>query len=429
MNFDLFYESSGVCIDTRTISKDCLFICLKGANFNGNEFVDKALELGAKYVITDEKERQNKSSIIYVANCLEYLQQLARYHRDKFNIPIIGITGSNGKTTTKELIATVLEKKYVTLYTKGNLNNHIGVPLTLLTLNNTHEIAVIEMGANKLSDISELCVIANPTHGIITNIGKAHLEGFGNFEGVLTTKKELYDAVKFNNGVLFYNSDDEILNEIIPQEISHFDYSTQKNSFVKGKLISMSPFVTLKWENEKYQSEEIPTTMVGQYNFYNFLAAITIGCYFNIEYTLINEALQNYVPTNNRSQIEKTDNNTLLLDAYNANPSSMKNSIESFSMMSTENKIIIVGDMFELGKDTKEEHQRVIDQINQLDIETYFIGENFSSLSSQIDSSKFHFFKSKEALIQHLKSSSIKDSFILLKASRGIGLETIKEFL
>lgn len=429
MKFDLFYETTGVCTDTRTITKDCLFICLKGANFNGNEFVEKALELGAKYVITDEIERQKSPSIIYVPNSLEYLQQLARYHRDKFNIPIIGITGSNGKTTTKELITTVLQKKFNTLSTKGNLNNHIGVPLTLLSLNNTHEIAVIEMGANKLYDISELCVIANPTHGIITNIGKAHLEGFGNFEGVLTTKKELYDAVKFNNGVLFYNSDDEILNEIIPQEISHYDYSTQKNSFVIGNLISMSPFVALTWKNETYQSDEITTTMVGQYNFYNFLAAITIGCYFNIEYSLINEAIQNYVPTNNRSQIEKTVNNTLLLDAYNANPSSMKHSIESFSMMTSPNKIIIVGDMFELGKETEEEHQRVIEQIIKLGIETYFIGENFSSLSSNINVSKFHFFKSKDSLIEHLKSTEIKDSFILLKASRGIGLETIKEFL
>lgn len=429
MKFNLFYETTGVCTDTRTITKDCLFICLKGENFNGNEFVEKALELGAKYVITDEIERQKSPSIIYVPNSLEFLQQLARYHRDKFNIPIIGITGSNGKTTTKELITTVLQKKFNTLSTKGNLNNHIGVPLTLLSLNKTHEIAVIEMGANKLYDISELCVIANPTHGIITNIGKAHLEGFGNFEGVLTTKKELYDAVKFNNGVLFYNSDDEILNEIIPQEISHYDYSTQKNSFVIGNLISMSPFVTLTWKNETYQSDEITTTMVGQYNFYNFLAAITIGCYFNIEYSLINEAIQNYVPTNNRSQIEKTVNNTLLLDAYNANPSSMKHSIESFSMMTSPNKIIIVGDMFELGKETEEEHQRVIEQIIKLGIETYFIGENFSSLSSNINVSKFHFFKSKDSLIEHLKSTEIKDSFILLKASRGIGLETIKEFL
>ena len=429
MKFELFYETSGVCIDTRRITKDCLFICLKGANFNGNEFVDNALELGAKYVITDEIERQKSPSIIYVPNTLEFLQELARYHRDKFNIPIIGITGSNGKTTTKELIATVLEKKYKTLSTIGNLNNHIGVPLTLLSLNKTHEIAVIEMGANKLSDISELCVIANPTHGIITNIGKAHLEGFGNFEGVLTTKKELYDAVKFNNGILFNNSDDEILNEIIPQEIQHYDYSTQKNSYVKGKLISMSPFVKLKWESEKYKSEEISTTMVGQYNFYNFLAAITIGCFFNVEDELINDAIKNYVPTNNRSQIEKTTRNTLLLDAYNANPSSMKNSIESFSMMTYPNKIIIVGDMFELGKETESEHQKVIEQINLLDIETFFIGENFNSLSAKTDSSKLHFFKSKDALITHIKSSCIKDNLILLKASRGIGLETIKEFL
>ncbi len=429
MNFELFYETTGVCIDTRTIKKDCLFICLKGINFNGNLFALKALELGAKYVITDEIEFQTSPSIHLVKDSLEYLQKLARFHRDKFNIPIIGITGSNGKTTTKELIAVVLEQKYKILYTKGNLNNHIGVPLTLLGLNKSHEIAIIEMGANKLSDISELCVIANPTHGIITNIGKAHLEGFGSFEGVLVTKKELYDAVKFNNGVLFYNSDDEILNEIIPQEIPHYDYSTQKKSFVNGKLISMSPFVILKWNTENFQSEEISTTMVGQYNFYNFLAAITIGCYFKIENTLINDALKNYVPTNNRSQIEKTAHNTLLLDAYNANPSSMKNSIESFAMMSSINKLIIVGDMFELGKESEIEHFKIIKQIEKLDIETFFIGENFNLHAHKMNHSKFHFFKSKELLIQHLENLSIKDSLILLKASRGIGLETIIEYL
>lgn len=429
MNFDLFYETSGVCIDTRNIQKDCLFICLKGANFNGNEFAEKALELGAKYVVCDEEVFKTHESIYLVENALVFLQELARYHRDQFSIPIIGITGSNGKTTTKELIANVLEKKYKTHYTKGNLNNHIGVPLTLLQLNHSHEIAVIEMGANKLYDISELCIIANPTHGIITNIGKAHLEGFGSFEGVLTTKKELYDAVKFNNGVLFLNSDDEILNEIIPQEIPHFDYSTQRNSYVKGELISMSPYITMKWNNEDYHSDTITTTMVGQYNFYNFLAAITIGSYFKVEPTLISEAIAEYIPTNNRSQVEKTNKNTLILDAYNANPSSMKNSIESFALMEGSEKLIIVGDMFELGKESEEEHLKVIEQIKKLNTKTFFVGSHFNVHASTTNLANFKFFLTKDALINHLKNTTIENSLILLKASRGIGLETIKEFL
>ena len=429
MNFDLFYETSGVCIDTRNIQKDCLFICLKGVNFNGNEFARKALELGAKYVVCDEQMYKTHESIHLVDNALVYLQQLSRYHRDQFNIPIIGITGSNGKTTTKELIANVLEKKYKTHYTKGNLNNHIGVPLTLLQLNHSHEIAVIEMGANKLFDISELCIITNPTHGIITNIGKAHLEGFGNFEGVLTTKKELYDAVKFNNGVLFHNSDDEILNEIIPQEIPHFDYSIHRNSYVRGELISMSPYITMKWNSEEYHSDIITTNMVGQYNFYNFLAAITIGSFFQVEPSFISKAISEYVPTNNRSQIEKTNKNTLILDAYNANPSSMKNSIESFALMEGGGKLIIIGDMFELGKESEDEHLKVIEQIKKLNIETFFVGHHFNAHASTMNMEKFKFFSTKDALIKHLQNITIQNSLILLKASRGIGLETIKEFL
>jgi UDP-N-acetylmuramoyl-tripeptide--D-alanyl-D-alanine ligase len=274
-----------------------------------------------------------------------------------------------------------------------------------------------------------LCIIANPTHGIITNIGKAHLEGFGSFEGVLTTKKELYDAVKFNNGVLFLNSDDEILNEIIPQEIPHFDYSTQRNSYVKGELISMSPYITMKWNNEDYHSDNITTTMVGQYNFYNFLAAISIGSYFKVEPTLISEAIAEYIPTNNRSQIEKTNKNTLILDAYNANPSSMKNSIESFALMEGSEKLIIVGDMFELGKESEEEHLRVIEQIKKLNTKTFFVGSHFNVHASTMDLANFKFFSTKDALINHLKNTTIENSLILLKASRGIGLETIKEFL
>ena len=419
----LFYDTTGICTDTRKIKKDCLFLCLKGDNFNGNEFAEKALNEGAKYVIVDESKYQTNDKIYLVKDVLKYLQKLANYHRKKFKIPVIGITGSNGKTSTKELIKTVLEKKYNLLATEGNLNNHIGVPLTLLNITKNHEIAIIEMGANKFKDIEELCNIAEPNYGIITNIGKAHLEGFINFEGVLKTKKELYDSILKNHGTLIINGDDEILIKNAP-EVKKIKYGTSEKSDIKGELINLSPFVEMKWKSDNYSSELISTKMIGKYNFYNFLAAIAFGKIFNIEPNKINEAISEYTPDNKRSQVKKTKNNTLILDCYNANPSSMTSALESFSQINHPNKIAIIGDMLELGDDSIKEHQNILDLTKKLNLNKITVGPIFESINS--DELKFsNTLKTEE----YLKNSSIKDHIILLKGSRGIGLEKLEESL
>ena len=420
---ELFYETLGVCTDTREIKKDCLFLCLKGDNFNGNEFANQALKEGAKYVIVDELKFKTNDNIYLVDDVLNYLQKLANYHRKKFNIPVIGITGSNGKTSTKELIKIVLEKKYNVLATEGNLNNHIGVPLTLLNINKNHEIAIIEMGANKFKDIEELCNIAEPNYGIITNIGKAHLEGFINFEGVLKTKKELYDSILKNHGTLIINGDDEILINNAP-EVKNIKYGTSEKSDIKGELINLSPFVEMRWSSDNYSSELITTKMIGKYNFYNFLAAIAFGKIFNIEPEKINEAISEYTPDNKRSQVQKTKNNTLILDCYNANPSSMTSAIESFSQINHPNKIAIIGDMLELGDDSVKEHQNILDLTKKLNLIKITVGPIFESINS--DELKF---SNTLKTAEYLRTISIKDHLILLKGSRGIGLEKLEDSL
>ena len=421
--FELFYSTTGIATDTRGIEKDSLFICLKGDNFNGNKFAEQALDKGAKYVIVDEIEYKTKENIFLVENSLEFLQKLANHHRNKFNIPIIGITGSNGKTSSKELINAVLVEKYNVLATIGNLNNHIGVPLTLLRLNKSHEIAIIEMGANKFKDIEELCNIAEPNYGIITNIGKAHLEGFINFEGVLKTKKELYDSILKKNGTIIINSDDEVLIKNAP-DVNKIKYGTSNEANIQGELINLSPFVEMKWKSENYRSELISTKMIGKYNFYNFLAAISFGIVFNIEPNKINKAIAEYTPDNKRSQIKKTDKNTLILDCYNANPSSMTNALESFSQISQPNKIAIIGDMLELGEEAIKEHQNILDLTNQLNINVITVGPIFESINK--DSLKFSNTLNAQ---EYLKINSIKECLILLKGSRGIGLEKLEEYL
>lgn len=426
MEFERVYETSGVCTDTRNIKKDCLFICLKGERFNGNTFSAEALKAGAKYVIVDEAEYATQVNIFLVPNALEYLQQLANFHRNRFSIPIVGITGSNGKTTSKELIASVLEQKFNVHYTQGNLNNHIGVPLTLLGLNENHEIAVIEMGANKFGDIAELCAIAEPTHGIITNIGKAHLEGFINFEGVLETKKEMYDSVERSNGVLFVNADDEILTSILPASLETKTYGTKKADVI-GELLALTPFVKMNWKTNSHQSETIETQMIGKYNFYNFLAAICIGRYFEVNEELISKAITSYAPTNNRSQISKTDRNTLILDAYNANPTSMKSALESFQFIDHPNKFVILGDMYELGNESATEHQKIMDLLQEFNLKGICIGSHFSETKN--NSSEIVCFRSKEDYIQTVEKTSIHHALILLKGSRGIGLESIVPYL
>ncbi len=428
MNFELFYETSGICTDTRNIQKDCLFICLKGGNFNGNEFAEKAINAGAKYVIADEKLFENHDKIFLVENSLEYLQNLANFHRKKFNFPIIGITGSNGKTTSKELIATVLSKKFNVHFTHGNLNNHIGVPLTLLQLTHSHEIAVIEMGANKFHDIQELCEIAEPTHGIITNIGMAHLEGFKNFEGVLKTKLELYDSISQSQGCVFVNNDDPILTKNLPKDVEIISYASENDASITGELLSLSPFVEMNWTKDDIVSKRIQTQMIGKYNFYNFLAAICIGNYFGVESSEISAAIAEYSPTNNRSQVQKTSKNTLILDAYNANPTSMKSALESFALVEHADKFVILGDMFELGNESSKEHQKIVELIQNFNLPAICIGKNFSEILSNQET-KIQSFESKDEASNYIQDLNLANKLILLKGSRGVGLESIVPFL
>jgi len=426
MDFELFYETTGVCTDTRKIEKDCLFICLKGENFNGNTFAQQAIEQGAKYVVVDEAAFATSERIFLVKNSLEYLQQLANYHRKKFKIPVIGITGSNGKTSTKELINAVLSEKFKVLATIGNLNNHIGVPITLLRMNQEHEIAIIEMGANKFGDIAELCAIAEPNYGIITNIGKAHLEGFIDFQGVLKTKKEMYDAVSANNGVVIYNFDDEILQNNVPTNIRLLSYGQHKNAGISGELTALTPFIEMKWTTEGYTSPLLTMNMVGKYNFYNYMAAIAFGIEFGLEPSQINAGLTNYSPTNNRSQVKKSKKNTLILDCYNANPSSMKSALESFALIENKQKMFIIGDMLELGDQSEKEHQAIADLAAQLSLKGFSVGPRFKALQTNAFTQQFENTKDVQDFVT---DNEITNHLILLKGSRGIGLEVLEEVL
>jgi UDP-N-acetylmuramoyl-tripeptide--D-alanyl-D-alanine ligase len=419
---DIFDACSGVSTDSRQISKDCLYISLRGSNFNGNVFAPQAIEQGAKYAVVDQIELANEQDIFYVEDGLQFLQALALAHRQRFNIPVLGITGSNGKTSTKELVRCVLETKFNLLCTEGNLNNHIGVPLTLLRLNATHQLAIIEMGANKLLDIDELCRIAVPTHGLITNIGKAHLEGFINFDGVLKTKSELYDHVQAQDGVLFVNADDPILSKAAQKRnIKCLTYGENQGE-LRGVLEYLDPYVHLSWRYVDYSSPHIDTQMVGKYNFYNFLAALRVGKYFDVEPDLMNRAIAAYLPTNKRSQVEKTANNTVIVDCYNANPSSMASALSSFVEMQHPNKLLILGDMLELGEDSLAEHQKILDFLKENQLQYFTVGPIFKSLSNAG-------FENTAALKAYFENNPIKDHLILLKGSRGIALEQVLEQL
>ncbi len=421
--FQLFYQTSGVSTDTRKIKQDSLYIALKGENFDGNTFADKAIELGAKYAIVDNKDFANESTIFHVDDSLVFLQKLSNYHRKRFDIPLIGITGSNGKTTSKELLNAVLSKKYNVLCTEGNFNNHIGVPLTLLNLTEDHEIAIIEMGANKPKDIEELCLIAEPNYGIITNVGKAHLQGFLSFEGVIETKSELYSFIRQTEGKIVVNGDDEILtNKASSLFLKKVSYGTNSENQIQGDLVKLNPFVELIWKKKGYTSPIIKTNLVGKYNFLNFLAAVTFGTIFNVDNEKINEAISNYIPTNNRSQVQKTKENTLIIDCYNANPSSMQLALESFKEIQHPNKLAILGDMFELGLESDAEHKKIIDYCIENEIQFLTVGDFFQKHNS------FGYKNTQEA-IEFINSANIKSSLILLKGSRGIALEKVIAFL
>lgn len=420
--YPLFLECDGVQTDTRTITPNCLFFCLKGGNFDGNAFAAEALDKGARYAVIDNPDFAIEGKTFLVENTLLALQELARHHRRQFSIPIIGITGSNGKTTSKELIATVLETQYKVLYTLGNLNNHIGVPLTLLRLNNSHEIAVIEMGANKPGDIKELAEIAEPTHGIITNIGRAHLEGFKSLEGVIQTKSELYRFIEQEaTGVLFVNTGDPVLMRVLPSSIEYKTYGD--NGEVQGTLIKLTPFVEMTWTYNNYTSPVLQTQLVGQYNFINFLAAIRIGLHFGITPENCNQAIEGYTPSNNRSQVTKTDRNTLIVDCYNANPTSMRSAIDSFALIEHPTKIFILGDMREMGNDAEMVHEEIVQLTIEHRLSGFFVGEEFLKWKHLHPSAIF--LKSTEPLMEHFTNTPPEDLLILLKGSRGIQLEKL----
>jgi len=423
----LFLECKKVSTDSRNIELNSIFFSLKGQNFNGNQFAGQALSKGAKYAIVDDPNVVSNNSYILVSDVLDTLQKLANFHRNQFTIPVIAITGTNGKTTTKELINAVLSKKYKTISTKGNLNNHIGVPLTLLEINENTEIAIIEMGANHPNEIENLCTMANPNLGIITNIGKAHLEGFGSFDGVIKTKTELYRYLNTNKGTIFINSTDNILIDNINNiNCEIIKYGTKKDNFCYGKILESELFLSFSFASNNIPEIKVNTNLIGQYNFFNALSAVAYGLYFNVDKLLIKEAIENYIPQNNRSQLLKTKYNTIILDAYNANPTSMSAAINNFFNIKAENKIIILGDMFELGDYAMNEHNKIISLLEDFNFdEVYLVGTNFGSIKHN----KYKTFEDIETLKNELLKNNIKNKTILIKGSRGMKMEQLTEVL
>lgn len=426
--YKIYQKYPKICTDTRKISKDCFFFALKGENFDANTFAEQALENGAAYVVIDRSEFKKDERYILVEDVLSSLQELATYHRKQLTIPVIGLTGSNGKTTTKELINAVLSQKFKTSATKGNLNNHIGVPLTMLEINADVEIAIIEMGANHQKEIEMLSEIAQPNFGLITNVGKAHLEGFGGFEGVKKGKGELYDFLSKSGGTVFINHDNSHLMEMSAsrkfREIIY--YGTQSDDAVKGKLLKNDPFLEVEWTADA-QTFEVHSKLTGTYNFENILVAVAIGLRFGLSPDEINTGIRSYSPQNNRSQIIKTANNTVIGDYYNANPTSMLTAIENMAALKADKKVVILGDMFELGEEAKAEHQNIINKAKSYQFdEMIFIGEEFSACQA---SAKAKFFKTREETLVFLKGNPIKNALVLLKGSRGMKLESLMELL
>ncbi|WP_435415586.1 UDP-N-acetylmuramoyl-tripeptide--D-alanyl-D-alanine ligase [Polaribacter aestuariivivens] len=411
--YKIYTEHFLVDTDTRKIRPNTLFFALKGDNFNGNKFAKEAIKLGAKYAIIDEAEYEISGKTILVANVLETLQNLAKYHRNKLTIPVIGLTGSNGKTTTKELINAVLSKKYKTTATIGNLNNHIGVPLTVLSITPKTEIGIIEMGANHQKEIEFLCLVSKPDFGYITNFGKAHLEGFGGINGVIKGKSELYSYLINNNKTAFVNPYDTI-------QIEKTENCKKILFSSDTQFLEANPFVKIS-----HQNIIITSNLIGKYNYTNIAAAITIGKYFNISIENIKDAIEKYIPTNNRSQIIKKDDNVIFLDAYNANPTSMEAALENFSLLNERSKTVILGDMFELGIETDEEHQKIVNLSDKYSFDnTFYVGEHFFKTSTTNKK-----FKNFEELKNYVIKIPLKNQSILIKGSRGMQLERVLEFI
>lgn len=426
--YQIFQQCQSVTTDSRNCPAGSLFIALKGASFNGNAFARLALDSGCAYAIVDEAEYavEGDRRYILVDNCLQTMQQLANYHRRQLGTRIIGITGTNGKTTTKELMSAVLCKAHNVLYTSGNLNNHIGVPITLLRLKPEHDLAVIEMGASHPGEIKFLCGIVEPDYGIITNVGKAHLEGFGSFEGVVKTKGELYDFLRQKgDSTIFIHHDNPYLMNI-SDGLNRIPYGTEDDLYINGRITDNSPYLAFEWkagrDGEKHQ---VRTQLIGEYNFPNALAAITIGRFFGVETHKIDEALAEYTPQNNRSQLKKTEDNTLIIDAYNANPTSMMAALQNFRNMNAPHKMLLLGDMRELGAEGAAEHQKVVDYIKENNFEkVWLVGEQFAAARHT-----FKTYANVQEVIKELETNKPKGYTILIKGSNSIKLSTAVEYL
>ncbi len=415
-----FQKHPIIATDSRNITPNCIFFALKGENFNGNKYAEEALTKGAAFAVIDEQAYKTSEQTMLVSDVLETLQQLANYHRKQLNIPIISLTGSNGKTTTKELINAVISKKYTTTATKGNLNNHIGVPLTLLSMHAGTEIGIVEMGANHQKEIAFLSNIAAPDYGYITNFGKAHLEGFGGIEGVIKGKSELYDHLKANNKFIFVNGDD-------PKQVArtrdakNYTFGSNESHNLTIEFVSADPMVKAVVNDIEIQSQ-----LIGAYNFSNIAAAVAIGTYFEVTLADIKDAIEAYIPSNNRSQIIHKKSNKIILDAYNANPTSMKAALDNFSNLSDASKIAFLGDMFELGESAAVEHQFINEYATSLHIDhIYLVGENFGITKSSHPKISIH--TTFEALKDQFPA--IQNSTLLIKGSRGMALERILELL
>ena len=419
----LFAKSNSVSIDTRNIKENDIFFAIKGPNFDGNKFAEEAIEKGCSYVISDNLHlRKLSDKIIYVKNSIETLQKLGNYHRRTLKAKIIAITGSNGKTTSKEILLNVLKYRYNTIATKGNLNNHLGVPLTLLSMDIDTEIGIIEMGANHLKEIETLCKIAEPDYGYITNFGNAHLEGFKTIEGVIKGKSELYEYLKSNSKLIFYNSQNNTQSNIIGEYTNSFSYGINANDDCQLTKVKSSDNIQVRYKNKTISSK-----IYGDYNFDNICIAIAIGDFYNIYFEDIKKGVENYLPDNNRSQITTKESNTIILDAYNANPTSMDLAIKSFEKLKYTNKIIIAGDMFELGEESNKYHQQIVNYLETTsNIEIFIVGVNFSKTNH---TNKIKSFLTTEELITNLMKLKIKNSSILIKGSRGMELEKVIKYI
>jgi len=422
--YALYKKHPAAGTDTRSIGRDSIFFALKGDNFNGNAFASEALSKGAAYAVIDEPGYKKDERYIVVENVLDCLQHLANYHRRQLKCPVLAITGSNGKTTTKELISRVLAKKYNTHFTKGNLNNHIGVPLTILSAPLACEMLVVEMGANHQKEIETLCAIAMPDFGIINNVGKAHLEGFGGFEGVKKGKGELYEFLSLHHGCAFVNGDNPLLTEMIRQRNvkRRIVYGTKTGFDCTGKLLAAFPFLKVEWKAND-QNGIIASQLIGEYNFENILAAVCIGNHFGVDSRAICHAIEEYVPDNSRSQVVKRGSNTILLDAYNANPASMEAALKNFSLMEGKHKIVFLGEMAELGNESEQEHRHIAELLKRADFEKIIlVGEKFSALSSSLPA---NYFNSSEEAAGWTKDQKISGATILIKGSRSSKMEAV----